>query len=69
MQDEQSETNRKKKNLQNQIKICEAAIRLHQSQAYDKSHTEHSRWHHERMLEVETKKMSDLLDKLHNMEG
>ena len=69
MRDEQLEINRKKKNLQNQIKICEAAIRLHQSQIHDNSRTERSRWHHERMLEVETKKMSDLLDKLNKLEG
>ena len=69
MRDEKLETNRKNKNLQNQIKICEAAIRLHQSKACDMMHTEHSRWHHQRMLEVETKKLTDLLDKLNKLEG
>jgi hypothetical protein len=71
MQDEQLEINRKKKNLTNQIKIVEASIRLHQTELYDTSsnRTGHSRWHHERMLEVETKKLSELLNKLNSLEG
>lgn len=69
MQDVQLEISRKKKNLKNQIKIIQASITLHELKAHDTLQTDHSRWHHQRMLEVETKKLSDLLNKLNSLEG